>query len=178
MRFKLIDSREVFKGEVLSLKVDTIELPSGRKSEREVITHRGAVGIIPVDESGMIMLVSQFRHAVDKYLLEIPAGKLDAGETPLECGRRELEEEIGVEAGVIDELARFYTTPGYSDEFFYLYIALELKKGKASQPEEEITGVVEVTFDEAMKMIKTQEIEDGKTIAAIGLALEYLKSKA
>jgi ADP-ribose pyrophosphatase len=178
MRFKLIDSREVFKGEVLSLKVDTIELPSGRKSEREVITHRGAVGIIPVDENGMIMLVSQFRHAVDKYLLEIPAGKLDAGETPLECGRRELEEEIGVEAGVIDELARFYTTPGYSDEFFHLYIALELKKGKASQPEEEITGVVEVTFDEAMKMIKTQEIEDGKTIAAIGLALEYLKSKA
>ncbi len=176
MKYKLVESKEIFKGEVLKLKVDTIELESGRRTEREVISHRGAVGLIPVDENGKITLVKQYRHATGKYLIEIPAGKLDEGEEPLDCARRELMEEVGVEAKTVDELARFYTTPGYSDEFFYLYIALDLKKGTPSQPEEEITGHIEVTFDEAVKMIKSGEIEDGKTIAAVGMAQEYLKT--
>lgn len=176
MKYKLVKSQEIFKGEVITLKVDTIELSSGRRTEREIISHRGAVGLIPVDENGKITLVKQYRHAVDKYLLEIPAGKLDKGEKPLDCARRELMEEVGEEAETIDELARFYTTPGYSNEFFYLYIALGLKKGEAYQPEEEITGQIEVTFDEAIEMIKSGEIVDGKTIAAVGMARDYLKN--
>lgn len=176
MKYKLLGSDVKFSGHVLRLKVDEIELPSGKKTSREVIEHGGAVGMIPIHADGSIVLVEQYRHAVDKNLLEIPAGKRDVdGEEPVETARRELQEEVGLTASEYIELARFYTTPGYSNEFFYLYLVRGLvPAGAAGEVEEEITSVATVTFGQALQMIADGRIEDGKTIAAIAMAKLYL----
>lgn len=175
MDYKIVASESKFKGEILDVRVDQVVLPSGRKAEREVISHKGAVGLIPITEDNNLILVRQYRHPISGELIEIPAGKLDSGEKPIECARRELCEETGMISDKLTELAQFYTTPGYSNEFFYLYLAECLKTvDYHEQPEEEIIGTMTLTFDKALDMIDSQEIKDGKTIAAICLAKIYL----
>ncbi len=164
-----------FKGKVLTLRVDEVRTPSGQIVEREVLSHFGAVGMVPLLENGEIILVEQYRHAVSSSILEIPAGKLTRGENPLSCARRELIEEIAMEAGKLIKLAEFYTTPGYSNEYFYLYLATDLKKVEGTEPEEEITGVKQILLDEALNLILASKIQDGKTIAGLCLAKFYLQ---
>lgn len=175
MTYKPISSKVIFRGKVLTVKVDVLESPSGRVVEREVVEHRGAVGMVPVRDNGEVILVDQYRHAVKGDLLEIPAGKLDPGERPVDCARRELVEEIGYEASEVRELARFYTTPGYSNEYFHLFLVRGLTEAAQGEVEEEITGTVSLTFEAALKMIGEGGIEDGKTIAALCLAKTFLE---
>lgn len=174
MDYKVIKSELKFKGKVLALRVDEVRMPSGRLAEREVISHLGAVGMVPLLDTGEVILVEQYRHPVSGYLLEIPAGKLTKGEDPLGCARRELKEEIGMEPGELIKLAQFYTTPGYSDEYFHLYLAKNLKENRIGQAEEEIVGIERIPLDKALKLIDEGKIEDGKTIAGLCLAKLYL----
>jgi ADP-ribose pyrophosphatase len=174
--YETLKSRSVFKGQILTVRVDDIRMPSGRVVEREVITHGGAVGIIPITEADKIILVNQYRHPVSKFLLEIPAGKLDPGETPEVCAKRELIEEIGLAPGRLTKISTFYTTPGYSNEVFHLFVAEDLVPEVSLEPEEEIVGTIEVSLDDAVAMIEDGRIEDGKTIAAIGMTKIYLEA--
>jgi ADP-ribose pyrophosphatase len=169
-RYETISSKNIFKGKILSVNLDELRMPSGRIVERETIAHGGAVGIVPLTDNGEIVMVSQYRHPVGGMLLEIPAGKLDPGETPEECARRELIEEIGLAPGRLVKMATFYTTPGYSNEIFHLFLADGLTPEHSDLTEEEIESVVRIPMDDAVRMISDGTIEDGKTIAAVGLA--------
>lgn len=165
-----LGTRSVFKGHILSVSIDQVRMPSGRVVEREIVSHGGAVGIVPITGAGEIIMVSQYRHPVGGMLLEIPAGKLDPGETPEECAERELIEEICMAPGRLIKLATFFTTPGYSNEVFHLFMADQLVEKHSGLTEEEIESVVKIPLNEAVRMITDGTIEDGKTIAAVGLA--------
>ena len=175
--YKIKGSREVFRGEVMSVRVDAITMPSGRVAEREVIAHRGAVGIVPLNTDGEVVLVKQYRHPAGESLWEIPAGKLANAEKPAECARRELIEEIGQAAGTLTKLASFYTTPGYSDEIIHIFLAEELRPEPGDAPEDEIEEIKAVTVSEAVRMITEGQIKDGKTVAAIGLTALRLEGQ-
>ena len=144
-----------------------MELSDGRKADRELVIHPGAVAILPILEDGRILLVRQYRHAVGGELLEIPAGKLDVeGESPLECAIRELREETGYEAGEWKELFTFYTSPGFSDERIVLFRASSLRKIGTPAPGE-ITGLEPVEAGSVRRSIESGKIVDGKTILAL-----------
>jgi len=149
-------------------------LPDGRESSRELVLHPGAVAILPILPDGKILLVRQYRHAVGKELLEIPAGKLDLpGESPDECAARELAEETGYEASEWEELLTFYTSPGFTNETITLFCARRLRE-VGSPIAEEITGVKRVTPNRLLEMIRSGEIIDGKTI----IASQFCRSEA
>jgi ADP-ribose pyrophosphatase len=153
------------------LQFDELEVvpPSGRPVTRIVVRHPGAVAVVPI-EGDHLMLIRQYRAAVDTELLEIPAGKLDvAGEAPLETARRELEEEMGLRASRFRSLGNFYTTPGFSDELMYLYAAYDLDPVAASPvgPEEEAAQIVAVPLAEVPDLIKAGEVRDAKTLIAL-----------
>jgi ADP-ribose pyrophosphatase len=170
--FKTVKSETIFDGKIVRLDVDTIESPSGQLMKREIIKHMDAVGVIAITGDGRIVLVSQYRHAIGKNLLEIPAGLLDnAGESPEDCAIRELKEETGYSAGKVEKLCGFFTSAGFSDEKLYLYSAHDIRPGEhAREMDEEGMSVVEVDLDEAYHMVKQGEIEDSKTIIAILMA--------
>ncbi|MFW6113588.1 MAG: NUDIX hydrolase [Actinomycetota bacterium] len=172
---ELVNRKTVFEGKVVRLYLDRILLPNGKEAEREVVRHWGAVGTIAVDANEKVYMVRQYRHPVGKELLEIPAGKLDPGEDPLECGRRELMEEIGFSAGEWIKLAAFYTSPGFTDEMLHLFLALELEEGVPCPEEDEFLEVVHLTLDEALNMVAGGDIEDSKTVAGLALSALYLK---
>src|SRR5699024_1884075 len=123
-----IKSERKFSGRIIQLRYDTVELPDGRISHREEVEHPGGVGIVPVTSDKKILLVKQFRAGPQEPLLEIPAGKLEAGEDPKVCGMRELEEETGFRCGNCKLLSVFYSSPGFTDEKIYVYLATELQK--------------------------------------------------
>src|SRR5919108_5435169 len=126
MRERVLASRTIFEGSVLRLRVDDVEAADGHRSTREVIEHGGAVGVVCVHD-GDVWLVRQYRHATEQVLLEIPAGKLGGGEDPQECAARELVEEIGLRPHRLEHLATYYTTPGFTNERFYLYFTDEVE---------------------------------------------------
>ncbi len=177
-RYRVIKSEVKFKGKILTLIVDQVRLPHGSVCEREVVKHKGAVGIVPLNEQNEVILVKQYRHPIGDFLLEIPAGKLSGREDPLQCAIRELREETGNKCGRMIKLAQFYTTPGYSDEFFHLYLAMDLEEG-SMQPkggEELEMKVVKIPLRNALDMISSGEIRDGKTIIGLSFAEKYLQS--
>ena len=141
--------------------------------------HPGAVSIVPVDDDHSVILVRQYRAAIDADLLEIPAGKRDVeGEPPEGTARRELEEEVGVRAGRVEKLAEFFNSPGFSDEYSYVFLGLDLEPTEVSahSPEEEAMVIERVSLDEVPMLIKTARIVDAKSIIGLCLALEALKS--
>lgn len=165
-----LERKSIFEGKILHVYVDKVRLPNGREAEREVVLHWGAVGMVALDHDGQVFLVKQYRHATGKNLVEIPAGKLDEGEDPLACARRELREEIGRDADEWVRLAAFYTSPGFSDEVLYLYLARGLREEKAEPDEDEFLEVMRLPLPEALAMISRGEIEDSKTICGLSLA--------
>jgi ADP-ribose pyrophosphatase len=162
---------------VVRLYVDRVRLPDGREAEREVVLHWGAVGMVPVDAEGRVILVRQYRHAPGEMLLEIPAGKLSPGEEPLRCAERELLEEVGCRAGEWVKLASFYTSPGFSDEMLHLYMALDLQEGEASPEEDEFLEVVRMPLDQALGLVEKGEVKDSKTVAGLALAALRLEGR-
>ncbi|MEQ2129209.1 NUDIX hydrolase [Caldanaerobacter subterraneus KAk] len=169
-----VSTKKVFEGKIINLRVDEVRLPNGRITTREIVEHPGGVSIVAVTNDGKILLVKQYRKPAEEVLLEIPAGKLEKGEDPLECAKRELSEETGYEAGHIEHLITFYTTPGFSNEKMYLYFAKDLKKSKIHPDEDEFLEVGEYSPEELWKMILENKIKDSKTIIGV---LYYLKMR-
>jgi ADP-ribose pyrophosphatase len=162
-----ISSREIFNGQVVHLHVDTVRLPDGSQADREVVGHSGAVVVLPLTAGGEVVLVRQFRYPVGEILLELPAGKMDPGESPLQYASRELEEETGYRAADWRQICSFYTTPGFSNELLYMLEAKGLTAGEAHPDAEEFIDTVTVPLERARNMIRSGEIRDVKTIAGI-----------
>jgi len=158
---------EVYRGKIVALHVDTIRQASGRTTIREVVKHPGGVTAVPVLDDGRILLIRQFRYPIGKFILELPAGKLDSGQPPLETMARELEEEIGYQAGSLTYLCSFYTTPGISDELIHFFIARKLMPCPQRLEEGEHITVEAYSPEECLEKIRTGEIRDGKTILGI-----------
>lgn len=171
---KTINSKEIFKGTLLHVLKDDVELENGARSTREFVLHPGAVAIVPITDDGKVILVEQYRYAIKQKLLEIPAGKFDSpDEDPLECAKRELREETGCAAGEYIYLGYIHTTPGFSNEIIHLYLALNLRRGDSNPDEDEIINVYTEDFDKVMKKCIDGDITDAKTIA--GVTRSYFK---
>lgn len=171
---KTVSSKEIFDGRVFKIKVDTVMLPDGRTSTREIVSHNGGVAVIAVEDN-CVYLVRQFRKAIEKTILEIPAGKIEPGEEPSECGKRELEEEIGLKADSLIPLGKIYPTPGYCSETIYLFLAEKFQKTVQKLDDGEFLNVEKIRINEVLEMIKNGEICDGKTVAGIYKAISFLK---
>jgi ADP-ribose pyrophosphatase len=166
---KTLKTEKIFAGKVISLQVDEVELPNGKVSKREIVKHPGAVAVIPVTADNKIIMVEQYRKALERTIIEIPAGKLEAGEKPEICAARELEEETGYECASMEWLISFYTSPGFADEIIHVYKAFGLakKENPATTDEDEFVNLMEVTLEEAVQLVKEQKIYDAKTAYAI-----------
>ncbi|MTH52264.1 NUDIX domain-containing protein [Bacillus mangrovi] len=162
-------SKQIYAGKIIDLYVQEVELPNGKTSMREVIKHPGAVAVIALTKDGKLLLVEQFRKALERTLAEIPAGKLEPGEEPETTAVRELEEETGYTAKSISHLVSFYTSPGFADELVHLYITEELEplKTEAHLDEDEFVELMEVTLEEAEGMLANGQIYDAKTAYAV-----------
>ena len=169
-----VSSRRIFDGKILSLRVDTVALSSGIEATREVIEHGPAVAIVAVDDRGNVHLVRQYRKAVGDSLLEVPAGRMERGEDPAEAAHRELGEETGLEAGKLDFLGSYFTTPGFTDEEMYAFLATDLREGEAHPDEDEEVERVIMPLEQAVKMVNNGDLQDGKSIAALLIAWQRL----
>jgi ADP-ribose pyrophosphatase len=172
---KTIKSERIFNGRIISLQVDEVQLPNGKTSKREIIKHPGAVAILPITNDGKIVMVEQYRKALERTLVEIPAGKLEKGEDPIDSARRELEEETGYVCENLDWLISFYTSPGFADEIVHLYVAtgLSKKENAARLDEDEFVNIMELSLAEAKEYIVEKKIFDAKTAYAV----QYLDLK-
>jgi ADP-ribose pyrophosphatase len=164
---RTISSQRVYEGRVVNLRVDTVELPDGRTSQREIVEHRGAVVIVAVDHQGRVLLVRQFRKAVEQELLELPAGTLDPGEGAQACALRELQEETGFQAGKLESLGVFYSSPGFCTELLHLFLATELRPGHLSGDDDEDIEVIAVPLAHIPQLIASGEIKDAKSVVGL-----------
>lgn len=171
MNYQIVKSEVIFRGKVFNTIVNQIEYDSGNKAVREVAEHPGGAVVVPVTDEGKIVMVTQHRFPMNEVLLELPAGKLNKGENPFVCAIRELEEETGYKSEDVSELGSIYTTPGYSTEKLWIYLAKNLKPGNHNREEGEYgMQVFEFSIDEIEKKITNGEIVDGKSICGIFLA--------
>ena len=168
-RPQILDSKELFRGRVFDVTVDTIR-ERDKTYQREVVHHAGSAVIVPVFDDGTIALVRQYRHPAVRYLLEAPAGTLRRGEVPEEGAARELEEELGFVAGRLEKLSEFFVSPGFCEEKMWVYLATELTETRQQLEDDEILDVVRLPFSQALSMITSGEIEDAKTIIGVMLA--------
>lgn len=169
-----ISSRRVYSGRIVSLDVDTVRFPNGTTGELEMIRHSGASAVVPIleepDKEKQVLLIRQYRYAAEGFLYEVPAGRLDAGETPEACALRELKEETGYSAETVSRLTTIFTTPGFTDEKIHLFVARGLTPGESALESDEILDVHPTTISRALQMIDEGLIIDGKTIVALLLA--------
>lgn len=163
---KTIEKSNIYTGKVVKLDVETVDLPNGKQSKREIVRHPGGVAILAYKDDNTILMVEQFRKPLDKTLLELPAGKLEPGEDTEVCAKRELEEETGYKAEEFSYLGKIVTSPGFCDEYIYLYEAKKLYKGIIGGDDDEFINVYEYNVDTVKDMIKQGKIFDAKTICA------------
>jgi len=164
--------QRVYSGRVLDLDLDEVEEPGGIRGRREVVRQRGSVAALPVHDDGRLVLVRQYRYPVDDHVWELPAGRLDPGETPGEGAGRELEEEVGLRAGSLEPLLVFWTTPGFCDEVMHLYRATDLESVPPRPEEDEHIEAATFTLAEAREMMNRGQIREGKTVVALLLESE------
>lgn len=161
------DREQVFDGKVLDVGVERAEMPDGEVVDLEVVRHPGAAAVLPLLDDGRVVLVRQYRHATGGWLLEVPAGKLDPGEAPRDCARRETEEEVGYRPGRLRELGWIWTSPGFTDEKIHLYLADELEEGTQDLEDDEHLEIVRLPLDEAVEKARNGEIVDAKSICCL-----------
>lgn len=162
-----VKSEKIFEGKIINLRVDTVELENQKYTKREIVEHKNASAILAVNEKNEMLLVRQYRKAVEDFLYEIPAGIVNIAEEPIDCALRELKEETGFEAKKINQLFEFYTSPGFSNEKVYLFEAEELTFTSTKFDEDECIETISVSKEEAKKMIETGRIMDSKTLIGI-----------
>ena len=166
---KTISSDRVYTGKVITLKVDTVEIPGQGYQKRELVEVGGAVGIVAITDDNKVVLVKQFRKPIEKPIFEIPAGKLEKNESPKECAERELKEETGYSAKNIKLIHKFFTSAGFSNEIMFVYLATGLTPGENNLDADEFLDVYEIELEEAYNMVLKNDVEDAKT--SIGLLL-------
>ena len=168
-------TRQIYKGRIVDLRLEEITLPNQVTITMEVIRHPGAAAVVPLDDEGQVTLIHQFRHAAGGFIWEIPAGKLDHGEPPVECAARELQEEVGLAAGELIHLGTILTAPGFCDERIHLFLARTLTAVPQRLEHDEVLSVKRMPLAHAIAMIRSGEIEDAKTIAGLHHAAGYVK---
>ncbi|WPP43061.1 NUDIX hydrolase [Paenibacillus hunanensis] len=161
-----LSTEPIFDGKVIRVQVDTVRLPNGETSKREIVRHNGAVAVLAIHNDRMIV-VDQYRQPLGRTQIEIPAGKLEPGEDPADAIARELKEETGYTAKELKLLYSFYTSPGFADELIHLYLADELEQGEAQLDEDEFLEMSAITLEEAYEQIRAGRISDAKTIMAV-----------
>ena len=164
---ELTDSETVFDGRLFDLRLDTLRAPEGHTFQREMVYHRGAVCMIPVDSEGRLLLVEQYRHGARARLLEIPAGTLEPGEDPADTAARELREEVGMRAARVESLGGFWIAPSYATEYLHLFLCTGLTPDPLPGDEDEDIEIVPLTRDEALAAVDSGRIIDAKSIAGI-----------
>jgi ADP-ribose pyrophosphatase len=170
-----LEVREIFHGRVVRLRVEKVRLPNGHVSELELIRHPGAAAVVPVDAEGRVLLVRQYRHATEDWILEVPAGKLDGAEPPESCAAREVEEETGFSPGRLTSMGWIWTTPGFTDEKISLFLATDLEPGRQDLQTDEALTVERVPLSEAVAMAERGEIRDAKSVCALLRARRFLE---
>lgn len=172
-----IERRRVFQGRVVDLSVDRVRLPNGNVCDLELVRHPGAAAIVPVDAGGNVVLVRQYRYAAGGWLLEVPAGKLDSSEAPEMCATREVEEETGLRPGRLESLGWIWTTPGFTDEKIWLFLATELSPSESALQPNEILTVRRMPLAEAVGLALHGEIRDAKSVCALARAARHLEDQ-
>lgn len=174
----LLRAERVYTGRVLNLDLDTVRFPDGSTGMLEMIRHPGASAVVPLLDAPdapdpRVVLIRQFRHAANGELWEIPAGRLEPGESPETCARRELKEEAGYLAGAVTPLTKIYTTPGFTDEQIHLFLATDLQAGSHAREPDEFVEVHELRWSQVREMIRQGDISDGKTLVALLFVERY-----
>lgn len=173
---KSLSSETIFEGRILKLRVDTVQTADGRESTREIIEHEKCIAVIPVDTDDNVLLVRQYRRAIDKELLEIPAGGIDPGEDAETAVVREMQEEIGYKPQKVVRLGGFYSTPGFCNEYLSLYLATDLVPSRLYAEDTAGIEVVRVPVSEIAALAVSDKIEDAKTVAGLLFYQEYRKN--
>ncbi|HEY6827398.1 MAG TPA: NUDIX hydrolase [Gemmatimonadaceae bacterium] len=173
-----LTSERIYTGRVINLDRDTVRFPDGSVGELEMVRHPGASAIVPFLSEAMaddpqILMIKQYRYAAEQFLYEIPAGRLDPGEAPLECAKRELREETGCTAKNMEFLFTMFTTPGFTDEQIHVFLASGLERGEAEREADEFMTVETVTLSDALRFVQEGRIKDGKTALAILFAAGF-----
>lgn len=162
-----VKSEKIFEGKIINLRVDTVELQNQKYAKREIVEHKGASAVIAINEKDELILVKQYRKAIEDFLFELPAGKINVAEEPRECALRELKEETGYEAKIATKIYEIYSTPGFSNEKIYLFKAEELTYTGTNFDEDEEIEVMSISKEQAKNMLETGQITDGKTLVGI-----------
>ena len=171
MEEKSINSDYVYRGKIIDIRVETISLQNGRTSRREIVDHGDSIIIVPVDNEGDVLLVRQYRKAVENFLLEAPAGGIEKGENPNDAALRELQEEIGCISNNLEYMGGFWIAPGFCNEYMYSYIAKDLRESQLPSDEDENIEIVKIPLTKISGLIKAGDIEDSKSISALLMAL-------
>lgn len=177
MTEKTLSSQPIFSGQVIKLRVDTVEMPGGCQATREIIEHVDCIAVVAIDNEDNILLVKQFRKPVEKELLEIPAGGIDDGEDPEAAVRREMCEETGYLPRKLESLGGFYSAPGYCTEYLHLYLASDLTPRRLTAEDTESIELVRVPVSQIISLINSGGICDAKSIAGLLRFLEYRKAR-
>lgn len=168
---KTVKSKEIFRGKIINLRVEQVELPNGKIASREIVEHPGAVAVVAVTSENQVLMVKQYRKACEEELWEIPAGKLDPGESPEDAAVRELEEETGYRAGSLEKLTSVYTSPGFANEMIHIYLAEKLTATEQNPDEDEFLDLYHCTWEQIRELLKSGELKDAKSISGLLMAM-------
>lgn len=171
---RTVTSRFVYTGQIIKLRIDTVETTRGRRATREIVEHADCIAVVPVDEQGSILLVKQYRYAVGKELLEIPAGGIDPGEDAISAVRREMSEETGFSPKTVNKLGGFYSSPGFCTEYMHIFLATDLMPNRLEAEDTEAITVVRVKPKDIEGLIASGAICDSKSVAGLCIYLRTL----
>ncbi len=176
LREETIATENIFEGQIIKVRRDTVRLPNGGESTREIVEHPGGVAVVAIDQDENVYMVRQYRHPFEEIILEIPAGKLDhSGEGPFDCCVRELKEETGLTAGQFDYLGAFMLSPGFCKEWIHIYLARDLSAGELELDPDEFLEVEKIALKDLVNMIMNNQLTDAKTVIGILKAKELLQ---
>ncbi len=173
MNIKTLDRKSIFKGKIIDLSIETVDFPK-KHVELECINHPGGAAVVPLLSDDTVVLIKQYRHLIGNTIWEIPAGRLEQNESPIDCAKRELEEEVGYRTTKIKKLTEIYSAPAYCTEVIYIFLATGLTPARQKLEDDEIIKVMKLPFKEAIEKVKMGEIRDAKTVVGLLLAKELV----